>query len=433
MTFASRLFSAFLVCSLPFLFIAPAKGQPLYPLLETLVEEHDLIQARKAREQAASFDLRQAEGERYPHLEGVAEVGREHVDPPGELPSSDLNRTHGSLRASQHLFDFGKRRARIDQARTGLDLAGEQLTATRQDLLLQGISAYLNVYRHAERLRLAQESERRIQDLSMLEEAMVAREAGLASDVLQARSQLSAARSLRVQAEGRLNNALSRFQAVFGFKLEQEEIEKMVRPPSPVDDLPVTLERALGLAMDNSVELSIAERNVQMAEFERNFRRADYYPDLQLVGETTRERNDGGARGTRTEALGMVQLTWEIFSGGRKRAAVREAGHEITAHIREKDDLENLIQEEVEVAWENLRTARKNAVYLQEQADILEEFLELAKRERRLGIRSLLDVLNGEVNHLSATSEAISADIEQDLAIYNMLYAMGLLELDTVR
>ena len=433
MTFWKSLFTGFIVLSMSLFCSAPVLGQPLYPLLERLVLEHDLIEAGQFREKAAQSALRQARAERYPHLEALTNLGREHIDYPDDRSSTTETRHLQSLRASQLLFDFGKSGADIDRARSGVDLAGQRLVSTRQNLILQGISAYLNVYSHWERVRLARESEQRITELTGLEETLVARQAGLATDVLQAKSQLAGARSVRVRAEGQLANARNRFRAVFGFDLTDEQIENMLRPERPVEHLPVTLDRALGIAVEKSVDLLMAERGIEITSHELRFRQSAYYPDLHLVGEVKHRRNDAGARGSRKEALGMVELTWDIFSGGRKMAAVDETRHNLKALEKERDDLERMVLERVEVAWENLLTARENARYLKDQADILEEFLELAKRERRMGTRSLLDVLSGEINYLNALSNAIAADIDQDLAIYNMLFAMGLLELDALR
>jgi len=433
MTFWKKLFIGFIVLSLSAFCSAPVLGQPLYPLLERLVLEHDLIEAGQSREKAAQSELRQARAERYPHLEGLASLGREHIDFPDDRSSTSETRHLQSLRASQLLFDFGKSGADIDRTRAGVDLAGHRLIYTRQDLILQGISAYLNVYSHWERVRLARESEQRITELTGLEETLVDRQVGLATDVLQAKSQLAGAKSIRVQAEGQLANARNRFQAVFGFDLTDEQIENMLRPERPVEHLPVALDRALDIAVENSVDLHMAERGIEITSHELRFRQSAYYPDLHLVGEVKHRRNDVGVRGSRKEALGMVELTWDIFSGGRKMAAVDETRHNMKALEKEKDDLERMVQERVKVAWENLLTARENARYLKDQADILQEFLELAKRERRMGTRSLLDVLSGEINYLNALSNSIAADIDQDLAIYNMLFAMGLLELDALR
>jgi len=56
--------------------------------------------------------------------------------------------------------------------------------------------------------------------------------------------------------------------------------------------------------------------------------------------------------------------------------------------------------------------------------------LELAKKERKMGTRSLLDVLNGEVNYINAQGNAIAAKEDTKIAAFNLLFTMGRIHLD---
>lgn len=415
------------------LLIPKAHSMSLYQLLENAVEEHNLIQAAEAGRQSAIQGVRQTRGEWYPHVSASANIGQEHIDPASSRSASSKTRNHQTLRASQLIYDFGRSGAGIDRSLAVLNRSEVELLATRQDVMLQGISAYLDVYRFARRLELARQSEKRIVDLTGVEETLVTRGAGLASDVLQAKSQLAAARATRVRAEGQLINARSRFKAVFGLDLTDEQVGRMNRPARPLDYLPATIHEALQAASEKSLDMHLAEHNIDIADHEIRFRQARYLPEVHLIGELKRKQNDSGISGTRNEALGMVEVTWDIFSGGKERAAVMQAIHNRQEMERVRDDQEYLVQERVVTAWQNLITSRETARFLKDQAEILEEFLELAMRERMLGTRSLLDVLNGEVTYLAALSNSISAEIDQDLAMYSMLYTMGTLELDVLR
>ncbi len=433
MSFLKRISLGLVVFALPFFLSSHANGQTLYEMLERVVVEHDLVQAAEAGKDAAEQNVRRAVGEWYPHVNATVEAGREAIDPPGDRRSTTYNRNYQKIRASQLIHDFGRTGSGIDRAKIELDRSEAEIRATRQNLILQGIAAYLDVYRQVERLRLARESEQRIVDLTGIEETLVTRGAGLASDVLHAKSQLAGAKALSVRAEGRFKNAINRFRTVFGFELTDQQISQMQVPYRSLDNIPLTIDEALVLAGENSIDLYLAARDIEVARQEIRLRESRYYPRLHLVGEAKRRENDIGVRGLRTEALAMVELNWELFSGGKDMAAVSQARHSLTEMEKKKNDLEQLVQERVMSAWQSLITSKENSRYLWDQVSILEEFLELAQRERRLGTRSLLDVLNGEVTHLNALSNAISADIDQELAMYNMLYAMGRLELDVLR
>ena len=101
-----------------------------------------------------------------------------------------------------------------------------------------------------------------------------------------------------------------------------------------------------------------------------------------------------------------------------------------SAAINTSKDVERTIEEQVRVAWQNLITARAKAEWYRNQANISAEFLELARKERKLGNRSLLDVLQAEVGLNAAQSGALAAEIDQMVQAYTLLHAMGRLDLD---
>ena len=83
-------------------------------------------------------------------------------------------------------------------------------------------------------------------------------------------------------------------------------------------------------------------------------------------------------------------------------------------------------------SWDSLQTARATSQFLRNQANIAAEFLEVARKERKMGNRSLLDVLAGETALINAISAARSAETDIRLFAFTLLNAMGRLTLDTV-
>ena len=84
-------------------------------------------------------------------------------------------------------------------------------------------------------------------------------------------------------------------------------------------------------------------------------------------------------------------------------------------------------------AWQQLITAKANAEFLNNQANIAGEFLELARKERQVGRRELIDVLAGETALINASSDAAQAEAAVITAAYSLLNAMGRLELDVIK
>ena len=73
---------------------------------------------------------------------------------------------------------------------------------------------------------------------------------------------------------------------------------------------------------------------------------------------------------------------------------------------------------------------KQKQLLLDQQANILNNFLSIAKKERKMGTRSLLDVLMGEVNYINAQGNAIAAREDTKIAAYNLLFSMGAISLD---
>ena len=82
--------------------------------------------------------------------------------------------------------------------------------------------------------------------------------------------------------------------------------------------------------------------------------------------------------------------------------------------------------------WSNLERDRLNAEFLKNQANIAAEFLELARRERQLGERSLIDVLAGETALINANSDATAVETDVLLNVFRLLNIMGKLEAGVV-
>ena len=91
------------------------------------------------------------------------------------------------------------------------------------------------------------------------------------------------------------------------------------------------------------------------------------------------------------------------------------------------------MQEQARNAWQELETSRLNLEHLRNEANIAAEFLELARKERALGRRSLIDVLAGETALINASSDAASAETDMAIAVFKLLSSMGRLEVGAVK
>jgi len=250
--------------------------------------------------------------------------------------------------------------------------------------------------------------------------------------VLQAKSQLSGAQARRFANEGDLRNSLSYFKAVFMREPSNADIQRFVLPRSPKTLLPANVDQAVAIALEHNPRLLAAQKGVEVAESDVGTARSRFFPVLEIASDAARRENEYGVSGVRTEARALVELRYDLFAGGADKAALNSAKAERVSARRGLDDLRRQVEQQVRTAWSNHQTALLRTESLANQVNILHEFLELARKERRLGKRTLLDVLSGEIDYINAQSNYAAARAESVKASFELLHAMGRLTLETL-
>ncbi|MDY7001346.1 MAG: TolC family protein [Thermodesulfobacteriota bacterium] len=412
--------------------ISPAtEAKTLSELLPELLDSHERMKASVNRQDSAFYSWRASKSSWYPRFDLTGDVAHEDIKKSRSDPSvTSEAKNVEKLRATQMLWDFGATNSAIAQSKALFDQSVSDKVATRQGLIREGVAAYLNLIRFSRQLGYAIQSEKSIMRQTGMEESLVRRGAGLSSDVLQAKSQLAGASALRVITEGNYANAKNRFLAVYGFNVSDGDVKKFKEPIVPFDKIPSTLDEAIQTAFKENPQLIRAQKEIVLAKKGVTAARSRFYPSFNLFGEFHRKERDGGLDEAKEESRLGVEFNYNLYAGGGDLAALRSARHTSSGAVNALLDLQRTIEEQVRVSWQNLLTARGKAEWFGNQANIEGEFLELARKERKLGNRSLLDVLTAEVTHINALSGAVSAEIDKAIAAYDLLFAMGWLEVD---
>jgi len=409
---------------------AQAQTPSLPDLLLNLIESHDRIKSAKNALDAATSRIRVTRGAWFPELEVDFNNGYQKRANPGTQDTTKrFNETTVSV--TQLLWDFGKSNSDIDISRKNRESAAINLHRVRQDLVLEGIVAYIQVYSADRRLKLSRQSEDNIKKQTELEDARVAGGAGFSTDVLQAKTELAEAQSRRVVAEGTLRNALSRYHALY--RDMPRGIDQFKLPALPEVLMPRTLEEAIEIGLKENFQLRIDRLASDIAKDTVSRTRQDlFYPELNAVVETSHEKNLDGTIGQRNEQVAKVELNFPFNLGFTSLDSVDATRSDYKASIDRAADTQRTIEENIRQAWADLETARQNHEVRTAQIEIAAKFLELAREEREAGRRSLLDVLSGETRLINAQSDAVLTEVAIVQATFRLLNAMGRLEVSAV-
>lgn len=398
--------------------------------LELVLKNHKLIEASKIDSKAAEFRVKQSKGAYYPSLDVTANYGHERIIKHGPTNDTQLVARDATAKITQTITDFGLRESTVKTSELSLKQSLALEKQIKNDLLLRALTAYLRVIQSRESVKYAVQSVANIKKQTELEDAAVSAGGGLTSDVLQAKTQLAGAQARLIQFEGVLDAAKHEFEYLYGFFPKNLNNLKLTK--SITDQLPQSIEETVENTMKNNPSLVAARITEDIGKEAINTARSSLFPTIKGILSHSEKQDFGGIVGFKRESSAKIDFSYPLnlsFSEYAGKDAAVESYLATSTRIR---DQENMIKQMVRTTWDGLDTAQKNAEFLTNQARISGEFLELARKERKAGNRTLLDVLGGETALINAQADAIAAKIEVLINSYTLLSLMGGLTLDTI-
>ncbi|KNG92729.1 TolC family outer membrane protein [Pseudaestuariivita atlantica] len=328
-----------------------------------------------------------------------------------------------ALVAELTLIDFGANRLAIDAAKESVLATRERLISVEQQVLLRAVRAFMNVQREAENvalrqnnLRLLRQERRAAQDRFNVGEVT-------RTDVSLAEARLASAESLLASSIGALDQAREEYAAVVGHPPGH-----LVAPRS----LPKTAsseDAAKAIAVRTHPDMREAQRNVTVAELNILRAEAQTKPTVSLQGrigasESAPRRN--------AQQFGSISLeaSGPVYQGGRLPALIRQAAANRDATRGALHNVRHAVRLNVGTAWSQVAVAQASRRASQAQIRAARVAFEGVREEAKLGARTTLDVLDAEQELLNARASEISAAVDEYIAAYTLLSAMGLLTVE---
>ena len=423
-----KIFLFLVICSI--LTAHNVLGGTIQQYLPGLLESHVRIKSAQNKTKAVEYVVKQYKAAYLPSVDLISESGYENIYKETGAETDYNDKSYNRLRASQLLWDFGATSKKVAKSKTSLSQVSLEEEDVRQQILLEGILACINIIKERDRLSYAKRSENNIKTQTGIEESLIDKGAGLRSDVLQAQSQLAAAQALRIEVAGELEIAKNRFHTLYGKAIQEDEINGLELTARYRKLVPSSLDESIRMALETNPALKAKALDRNIADDEITARKAAYYPRFEMIGQGKYRHNDDGLEGERTDFFVGLGITYNLYRGGADQAAVNSALAERHSFVQQFEEEKNLLIEKVRNSWQTLMTAEGKREVLTNQAMIAVRFLELARKEREMGNRILLEVLSAEVEYYRAMSNAVAAQAEANGAIFALLKAIGTLKLE---
>ncbi len=425
-------FRAALLAATLFISSAPAFAATI-SLAEALgiaYETNPELSAAQASLRGIDEGVAQANSGWRPSINAQGAYGEQEANISG-FGTLNAHPLQGQLTISQPLFRGGRTYAEIGRAKALVRAGRAQLTATEQSVLLDAVTAYMDVVHDMTTVKLRQSNvdvlqKQRAETQERFNVGELTR-----TDVSQAQARLAGAQSDLITAQGQLAADRAVFEQVIG--RPPEELEDLPALPS----LPTTAEEALDLALRQNPALISARENAKAADYMVDDAVGALLPSLALQGQYQYQRGGfntftGGLPGDTgalsiTEKLSSIQgvLNVPIYQGGAEEASVRQAKEyrgQAEMNIVASD---RSVRQAVRSAWETFTSAQASIASNQEQVNADQTAFEGVHREQQVGGRTTLDVLNAQQELLNSQLSVVVAQRNTVVAAYQLLAAAG--------
>jgi outer membrane protein len=398
---------------------AEAAATPLNAALVKAYQTSPRLQARQAQVRGVDEQVTTAQAGWRPSLNGSGSLGYQQQVYAGTEQTA-RPRSVG-LEISQPLLRLQTYPA-IQAAKRAVDAARADLVAQEQLLLLDAVTAYLDLVRDEQVLKLRHNNEQVLtRQLTAARDRFRVGEI-TRTDVSQAESRLATATADRIQATGAVAATKANYRRVIG------EEAGAVKQPETVPTLPANVDAAAAQAETANPEVIYANALFAQADQEVDGALAKLLPEISVVGSASRSYGQSSLAPERNDALVVgLRATVPLYQGGADYARTRQAKQ--TRSQRQLDYQETRLRarEAAVQAWQRYEstmaaiTSRKTAV----QANALA--LDGTEQEAKVGTRTTLDVLDAEQAYLTAQVNQVIAEHDAMVAAYQVRQATGTL------
>jgi outer membrane protein len=320
---------------------------------------------------------------------------------------------------SQLITDFGRTANLVSSAKFAAKAEDQNAIATKEQILLAVDQAFYGALQAHAVLTVAQQTVSARQTLADQVEALFKSKLKSQLDFSFANVNLAQAKLLLLDAENNQSAALANLSAVLGYSTLQdfqlvEDATAIASPPGNVDDL-------ISQALSVRPEILALGFQYQSAQKFHNAERDLFLPTIRAVGVVgdTPVRNP-----VLSNWYGAVGVNVEIplFNGFLYSARSREASLKAQAAQERLLDLRNRISRDVRTSWLNANTAYERVSVTQQLFDQASLALDLAQTRYRLGLSSIVELSQAQLQQTQAQISNAQAGYDFRLALAILRY-----------
>jgi len=385
------------------------------------VQNHPRVQAVQFLAKAASEQVREARSSYYPtaggSLTGVKAENDSRIAAGFLNNPSVFSRFADGVAVGQLVTDFGRTYQLVKSANLHAKAQEENVTTARADVIVRVDQAYYGVLKAQAVLRVAQETVKDRQLVADQVGALAKNQLKSGLDVSFANVDLAKAQLLLVQAQNDLQASYAELSAALGYSDQKTfQLADQPLPSAPPSDVSELIQEALRdrpeiisqrLDVNSAFSFATAERDL-------------WFPTISAIGVAGLVPERQAPLPSRYAAAGF-DVSIPIFNGHLFDALRGQANAQARAQEQSLRDTQNVIIRDVQRAWLNAISGFQRLSLTDQLLDEATKAFDLAQSRYQLGLSSIIELSQAELNKTQAEIDQASAkyDYQTDLSVLN--------------
>ncbi|HEL9698134.1 TolC family outer membrane protein [Legionella pneumophila] len=405
-----------------------ATADTLYEAVQYGMIANPDILLNTAKGLSAKQAIDKAKGGLYPSIDVTGGFGRQRsVNPTSaaidDTPSTTLNIVESAVELRQRLFAGG---GIINEVKRNQYLTEAQKWKTQgiaEDLALEITKNYFAVLLN-ERL-YAYSIENLKAHKAVFKMIKERADAGITrtAEVDQANARLALAEANKISALADLQEVKINYAKTVG-----KWPENLQMPHVPArKSLPNNLARIIEKGLDNHPTVKSSYADIKEAKAQYDVARAAYYPEVNLVLNSSKNKNLGGLIGPNDSDTVAVRMNYNAFRGGADAARIRETAYQVQEAYETKNRTLLELKETIRLAWNAYVASALRIQPLKQHVTASRKTRTAYQDEFKVGKRTLLDLLDSQNEYYQSQIELARAENDEILSRYRILNGMGCL------
>ncbi len=400
--------------------------------LERALSQSLAVKKAEADISVADFQLKEAKAGFFPTFKTTYSYTRLDEDPSVTFSgmtfqTGTADNFNWEVSLSQPLFTGFRILTGKKLAELGLENANLTVELAKLDLALQVKQAYFNVLLAQKRTLVADRAIKQLE--AQVEVAKNFYEVGMSSknDLLQVEVELANTVQNKVNAENNVSLAKAQLNTILRRNIETPlELEDVKGFTAQEPELGPSLK----IALDERVEMKQAQLGVDSALKGVDLAKADYYPQVALVGSYARSGDTAIVDGSDvddapTDLTLTLALNWTIWDWNARSHRVGASKGEVLKARHVLNQIRDGVALEIKQALLNLASTKKNIAVNSKAIEQAEESLRMSKERYREQVTTSTEVLDAQTRLSQAQVNYYAALYGYHLAQAQLKRAMG--------